>query len=103
MKTPIQEAIENLDAFIGQGMSYSEWKKLTYSGKPSIERYLEKEKETMVDFAYSTRKLHSTTNHKCTCEKPNGVKDGGYCYAQDKMGNYRRPCELGMSIKDVLR
>jgi len=52
--------------------------------------------------AYSTVKLHSTTNHKCTCEKPNGVKDGGYCYAQDKMGNYRRPCELGMSIQDVL-
>ena len=45
MKTPIQELIENLDTFIGQGMSYSEWKKLTYSGKPSIERYLEKEKE----------------------------------------------------------
>ena len=49
MKTPIQELIENLDAFIGQGMSYSEWKKLTYSGKPSIERYLEKEKEVIMD------------------------------------------------------
>jgi len=47
MKTPIQELIENLDTFIGQGMSYSEWKKLTYSGKPSIERYLEKEKEVI--------------------------------------------------------
>jgi len=49
MKTPIQELIENLDTFIGQGMSYSEWKKLTYSGKPSIERYLEKEKEVIMD------------------------------------------------------
>ena len=50
MKTPIQELIENLDTFIGQGMSYSEWKKLTYSGKPSIERYLEKEKDVMCQF-----------------------------------------------------
>jgi len=50
MKTPMQELIENLDTFIGQGMSYSEWKKLTYSGKPSIERYLEKEKDVMCQF-----------------------------------------------------
>jgi hypothetical protein len=46
----MQELIENLDTFIGQGMSYSEWKKLTYSGKPSIERYLEKEKDVMCQF-----------------------------------------------------
>lgn len=52
--------------------------------------------------AYSTRKLHSSVNHKCTCVKPDGVKDGGYCYAQDKLGNYRKPCELGMTIQDVL-
>ena len=52
--------------------------------------------------AYSTRKLYSTVNHKYTCAKPDGVKEGGYCYAQDKLGNYRKPCELGMTIQDVL-
>jgi hypothetical protein len=52
--------------------------------------------------AYSTRELHSTVNHKCTCEKPEGVKDGGYCYALDKTGNYRKPCELGMTIQEIL-
>ena len=51
-KTPMQELIENLEVFIGQGMSYSEWKKLKYGGKTSIQKYLEKEKEVMVDFAY---------------------------------------------------
>ena len=48
MKTPIQELIENLEVFLSQGMSYSEWKKLTYSGKTSIERYLDKEKEVIM-------------------------------------------------------
>ena len=52
--------------------------------------------------AYSTRKLHSSVNHKCTCTKPDGVKDGGYCYAQDKMGIYRKPCELGLTIQDLI-
>lgn len=52
--------------------------------------------------AYSTRKLHSTVNHKCICTKPYGVRDGGYCYAQDKLGNYCKPCELGMTIQDVI-
>ena len=52
--------------------------------------------------AYSTRKLHSSVNHKCTCKKPDGVKNGGYCYMQDKLGNYRKPCELGVSIQDIL-
>lgn len=52
--------------------------------------------------AYSTRKLHSSVNNKCTCKKPDGVKDGGYCYMQDKLGNYRKPCELGVSLQDVL-
>jgi hypothetical protein len=55
-----------------------------------------------VNAGYSTRKLHSTTNHICTCKKPKGVKDGGYCYAQYKMGVYCKPCELGMTIQDVL-
>ena len=48
MKTPMQELLENIDLFISQGMSYSEWKKLTYSGKPSIERHLEKEKALLI-------------------------------------------------------
>lgn len=52
--------------------------------------------------AYSTIKLHSSVNHKCTCKKTDGVKDGGYCYMLDKLGNYRKPCELGVSIQDVL-
>lgn len=52
--------------------------------------------------AYSTRKLHSSVNHKCTCKKPDSVKDGGYCYMQDKLGNYRKPCELGVTIQDIL-
>ena len=45
--TPMQELIENLEVFIGQGMSYSEWKKLKYGGKTSIQKYLEKEKEVI--------------------------------------------------------
>jgi hypothetical protein len=50
MKTPIQELIENLDTFLGQGMSYNDWKELKYDeGKTSIARYLEKEKEVIMD------------------------------------------------------
>jgi hypothetical protein len=49
MKTPMQELLENMDVFIGQGMSYSEWKKLTYSGKSSIERFLDIEKEVIIN------------------------------------------------------
>ena len=53
MKTPMQELIENLDVFLGQGMSYSDWKKLQYdNGKTSIQKYLEKEKE-VINNAYS--------------------------------------------------
>ena len=52
MKTPMQELIENLDVFLGQGMSYYDWKKLQFNGKTPIQKYLEKEKEVMVDFAY---------------------------------------------------
>jgi len=48
MKTPMQELLENIDLFISQGMSYSEWKKLTYSGKTSIERYLDIEKSFLI-------------------------------------------------------
>ncbi len=48
MKTPMQELFENLDVFLSQGMSYSEWKKLTYGGKPTIEIYLDKEKEVII-------------------------------------------------------
>ncbi len=48
MKTPMQELFENLEVFLSQGMSYSEWKKLTYGGKPAIEIYLDKEKEVII-------------------------------------------------------
>jgi len=48
MKTPMQELLENMDVFIGQGMSYYEWKSLTYSGKSSIERFLDIEKEQII-------------------------------------------------------
>ena len=44
----MQELLENIDLFISQGMSYSEWKKLTYSGKTSIERYLDIEKSFLI-------------------------------------------------------
>ncbi len=33
----IKMKFENLEVFLSQGMSYSEWKKLTYGGKPAIE------------------------------------------------------------------
>ena len=51
MKTPMQELIENLDVFLGQGMSYYDWKKLQFNGKTPIQKYLEKEKEVMCEFA----------------------------------------------------
>ena len=51
MKTPMQELIENLDVFLGQGMSYYDWKKLQFNGKTLIQKYLEKEKEVMCEFA----------------------------------------------------
>ena len=56
----------------------------------------------IMEAAYSTRKLHSTINHKCTCDKPEGVKPNGYCYAKDKLGNYVKPCEIGKSLKGIL-
>ena len=48
-------------------------------------------------FAYSVRKLKSKEelNPKCTCV------GSGYCYAQDKDGNIRKPCEIGVSINDI--
>ena len=52
MKTPMQELIENLDVFLGQGMSYYDWKKLQFNGKTPIQKYLEKEKEVMCEFAF---------------------------------------------------
>lgn len=51
--------------------------------------------------SYSTRKLHSETNHICMCNKPNGLINGGYCYATDEKGNTVRPCDIGLTLYDV--
>jgi hypothetical protein len=58
--------------------------------------------EHPMEAAYSIRKLHSTTNHKCTCEKPESLEPNGYCYARDKSGSYVKPCEIGKSLEDIL-
>jgi hypothetical protein len=50
---------------------------------------------------YSTRKLHSSVNHKCTCKKPDSVKDGGYCYAKNSSGDLVRPCDIGLSLNYI--
>jgi ethanolamine utilization protein EutA (predicted chaperonin) len=73
---------------------------------------LEKENEAIRDdntidllnftSGYSKRKLHSEINHKCTCNKPNGLVDGGYCYTKDEKGDVFKPCDIGISLNDIM-
>lgn len=53
------------------------------------------------EVVYSVRKLHSEINNICTCNKPNLVVDGGYCYASDGKGNVVRPCDIGVSLNYI--
>ena len=53
-------------------------------------------------YGYSTRHLHSAVNNICTCNKPEGLVGGGYCYAKDELGNIVRPCDIGVSLNDIM-